>query len=329
MNKSPDIMLLYRISQYYYREKKSQNEIAMIENISRSQISRLLSKAVDMGIVRFEVSLPHEMGKADLEAVLKSALRLREVVVVPISDSLSEQEESAAAIEAIATAATSYLPKVLKGCKTVGIGWGKTMYTTSLMLSYNNVGDDLTYVPLIGLSGTTEPYLQINTIVDRIAEKHRATGYFTGAPAFREIGAPLTDIENKRMDILRQYWSSLDAAVIGLGSPPSGDNSLPEISPEHLTMLEGMGASGDILAQYFTDNGSVYGFGDYYNQLAFNIMNLRSIPDVICLAGGRKKAKGILAASKLRYFNRLITDSETAKHIMLLLNLSKTGAGGS
>ena len=329
MSRSPDIMLLYRIAQYYYKEKKSQNEIAMIENISRSQISRLLNRAEEMEIVRFEVSLPHEIGKTEMEAVLESALNLRDVVVVPVSASLSEQEEPSAVIDAIGTAAASYLPRALKDCRTVGIGWGRTMYTTSLMLSYSNMGNELTYVPLIGLSGATEPYLQINTIVDRIAEKHKARGYYTGMPAFREITASLTDIESSRMEKLRQYWSSLDAAVVGLGAPPTDENIFPEISPEHLSMMEEKNTCGDILAQYFTEDGSIYGYGDDYNQLAFNILNLQSVPDVICLAGGRKKAQGIVVAAKLRYFNRLITDSETAKRIMFLLNLSNIGAGVS
>jgi hypothetical protein len=47
----------------------------------------------------------------------------------------------------------------------------------SLRLSYRNLGDERMYVPLIGMSGTSNPYLQINTIVDRVAERHRARSY--------------------------------------------------------------------------------------------------------------------------------------------------------
>ena len=326
MNKSSDLMLLYRIAQSYYKEGKSQNEIALAENISRSQISRLLKRATELGIVRFDVSLPNEIGRADMEAVLKSALKLQEVIIAPVPAGVSEQEEETAITEAIATAAAAYLPKELKGCRTVGIGWGRTMYTTSLMLSYQNIGDKLTYVPLIGLSGTNEPYLQINTIIDRMSEKHRAHSYFTGVLAFRERAVPLSYIENARKESLRQYWDCLDAAVVGLGAPPPGLNYLPEISAEHLSVLEKWDTCGDILAQYYTEDGRVYNFGDEYSRMGFNITKLPSVPAVICLAGGRTKARGIVAAARLRFVSRLITDSLTAKHIMNLLDFSDLGA---
>lgn len=37
--------LIYRIARYYYLENLSQNEIAQIEQISRSKVSRLLERA--------------------------------------------------------------------------------------------------------------------------------------------------------------------------------------------------------------------------------------------------------------------------------------------
>jgi hypothetical protein len=93
----------------------------------------------------------------------------------------------------------------------------------SLRLSYRNLGEERMYVPLIGVSGTSNPYLQINTIVDRVAERHRARSYFVSVPAFRELSSPFSEIEEQRMATLEQYWSRLDAVVFGLGGPPHND----------------------------------------------------------------------------------------------------------
>ena len=319
MGKSSDAMLLYRIAQYYYIEKMSQNEIALVENISRSQISRLLGKAEEMGIVKFTVSLPQEFDNLSLEASLQSALGLQDAVVAPVPDFSGTQEDTEAITEAIATAAASYLPGKLKGCMTVGLGWGKAMYTTSLKIAYRHRGEELTYVPLIGLSGNTEPHLQVNTIVDRMAEKYRARSYFVNTPAFREKMAPTTKNETVRQEKLREYWRKLDAAIVGLGAPPTDEMFVAELSPDYVEPLKNSGACGDILAQYFTEDGRVFDFGSAYSQVAYDIKYLPTLRTVVCIAGGREKVRGIIAAARLRYINNLVTDSATAKYILSIV----------
>ena len=55
MTKKPELTLLYSIARSYYVDKLSQSQIAEMENISRSQISRLLDRAEKLGIVSISV----------------------------------------------------------------------------------------------------------------------------------------------------------------------------------------------------------------------------------------------------------------------------------
>lgn len=311
MTRKPELTLLYSIARSYYIDNLSQSQIAERENISRSQISRLLDKAKKLGIVNITVSLPDDPDTYELTESAAKVLGIREVIIAPVEPGV---DDPTAISEAIAITAAQYLPKALKDCKTVGLGWGMTMYNMSLRLSYRNLGEDRTYVPLVGVSGASNPYLQINTIVDRVAERHRARSYFVNAPALRDLSNPITKIDEQRMATLESYWSRLDAAVLGLGLPPkSGGLFMEEISPRINAEVIASNAEGDMLSYFFHKDGTTFDFGPNYRHNAFDIKKFRKVRKVICLAGGADKADGIFTAAKLGYFNILITDSNTAK----------------
>ncbi len=311
MTKKPELTLLYSIARSYYIDKLSQSQIAEMENISRSQISRLLDRAEKLGIVNITVSMPEDPDLSELAESVTKLLGLREVIVAPVDGNTAGRNEVA---EAIALAAAQYLPRALKGSKTVGLGWGITVYNMSLRLSYRNLGDERLYVPLVGTSGASNPYLQINSIVDRVAERHRARSYFVNVPAFRERGAPFTEMEEQRISTLESHWSHLDAAVIGLGVPPhAGGLFLEEIDEPYATEVGASGAVGDIVSYFYRRDGSVFDFARGYRQVAFDVRRLHRVRKVICLAGGLDKVDGILTAARLGYINMLVTDSITAR----------------
>lgn len=317
MARRTDAMLLYRIARYYYIDNLSQNEIASIENISRSQISRLLDRAREQGVVKISVELPEQLNSAELANALKKGLHLRDAVVAALP---KDERHGEKAETNLATVAASVLPQMLKGCKTVGVGWGRTLYQTSLQLSYRNMEEGLIYVPLIGITGATSPDLQISIIVDRFAEKHRARSCFMAAPVLREKGIPLGELEKSRYAKLKQYWNSLDAAIIGLsGKPKIGELRYTEVSPAYAAAVERSGVVGDILAQYFLPDGTVLEFENEYEQIAYDIRRLNEVNKVICVAGGTEKVKAILTAAQCGYINVLITDSAAAKALFDIL----------
>lgn len=315
MSDNLDYTMLYRIAKYYYQDKLSQNEIAQREHLSRPHISRLLDKARECGIVQINVVFPEEQLVSKTGAMLKKGLGLDEAIIAFIPE--DTKPSSSKTFMNIATAAAKRLPALLRGCKTIGVGWGRTVYETSRQLPFCDNIEKATFVPLIGISGEDSPYLQINTILDRFAEKFGADSFYTNIPTIRENDVKLSKIEQIRYARLQQYWAKLDAAVIGLGIPPQeGKFLISEVSQDYRKMMTRSNTIGDILCQFFYANGRVIDFKSHYEQFSFSIHILKSIDKVICLAGGRAKVDGIITAASNGFFKTLITDSNTAKMIL-------------
>ena len=73
MERNIDYTLLYRVAKAYYVDKKTQQEIADVENFSRSQISRLLKRAIEEELVTYTLNFPNTVD----ESVLAEQVRMR------------------------------------------------------------------------------------------------------------------------------------------------------------------------------------------------------------------------------------------------------------
>lgn len=306
---SADLWQLYRIADSYYRRGRTQEEISRKENISRSQVSRLLDKARDLGIVRIEVNLPEDLEAEPLKGFLKQHLKLEKLILVPAEKDWDDHMTA----DAIARTAAAQLPRLLKGSMVVGAGWGETMYRTAAALKHHPIGGDPLVVPLIGTSGSNNPYLQINTIIDRLSDNLGGDSFFANLPAFREKNVPFTAYENKRLNMLHEYWNHVDTAVFGLGSRDSGKGSFDEeVSPASQQRIWETDVVGDVLAQFFFEDGSFLPKDGSYHTNAFPVERLKSLPRSICLAGGPQKTDALLAGARSGFFKTLITDTRTA-----------------
>lgn len=313
MKSGPDASTIYRIARYYYSDGLSQEEIGAREGFSRSQISRLIDKAREMGLVRISLVPPTDLRSEELSGRLARLLDLRSVVVVPVRRNASQDEISLA----IATRAAEYIPERIQEYKVVGIGWGSTVYRTAGLLTQSaRSGSGPFFVPLIGISGNDNPSLQINTIIDRFTAAFRSKGLFVNMPSVREMGAPVSKIEETRIAELSGLWRNVEAAVVGLGEPPTVTPNLPEELPgDYKNELKQSNSKGDILAQYFGPDGRIFHAKHGYDLLAYNVQWLGGLDKSICLAGGPLKHEGIIAAARAGYITELVTDDLTAQAI--------------
>jgi len=341
MKTGPDISTIYRIARYYYADGLSQEEIAAKEGFSRSQISRLLEKAKSLGMVRITLVPPASQQSEELSEILAEMMGLRSVLVVPIAKTANRDE----IVAVIATRAADFLGELLPSFNVVGIGWGKTVYETSMLLSrhvgqsdydrqsnhnrqsnregQSNQGGQSTrpfFVPLIGLSGDTNPNLQINTIIDRFSSSFQSKGLFINLSSVREKGRALSNIEEHRIQALQKYWKQVEAAVVGLGTPPAFSiNILDELPEKYKEELKKSSSCADILAQFFDEKGTIFHSEHEYDLLAYDIRDLPNLQRSVCLAGGELKVPGIVAAAQARFISDLVTDEQTALAILRLL----------
>ena len=318
MKTGPDASTIYRIARCYYAEGLSQEEIGAKEGFSRSQISRLIERAREMGIVKISLQPPASLAGDELSRILEKRLGLKSVLAVPVRKNASYADIALA----IATQAADRLCEILAEFDLVGLGWGHTVYKTAELLPRSaGKGGRPFFVPLIGISGDDNPDLQINTIIDRFGTAFRSKGFFINIPSVREIGAPFLQMEQQRVTMLEERWKAVQAAVFGLGLPPlESPELIDELPDEYKVELKKSSSCGDILAQFFDPEGRLFEAEHGYNLLAFDIGRLKHIERAICLAGGLGKSRGILAAARTGYLTDLMTDEITAQELVRLLD---------
>ena len=92
MGKKVDYTLVYRISKAYYLDKKTQQEIADVENFSRPQISRLLKKALEDELVTYTLNFPNALDEQMLSRQLREQLKLEQAALDAASKEDAEEE---------------------------------------------------------------------------------------------------------------------------------------------------------------------------------------------------------------------------------------------
>ena len=317
MDRNLDYTLLYRVAKAYFLDQRTQQEIADVENFSRSQISRLLKKALDERLVQYTLAFPTEVNEAKLSAELCRVLGIERVVLVPSFYRDYRRADSEEVNKNLALGAGERMEELLGNARTVGLGWGRVMYNTSLYIrTPEQMVPGREFVPLIGFSGNRNPALQINTIVDRFGERFHADRMYVNMSSLQASGT-FSGITEGLDGGVEAKWSQLDAAVIGIGgSPVQNKNLIVEFPKSYKNQIQISGAVGDILSQFFYSDGRILELDSNYRLFALNIQRLHHISNVIALAAGAEKVAPICAAAKMGCIKTLVTDYNTAKIII-------------
>jgi DNA-binding transcriptional regulator LsrR (DeoR family) len=301
---------LQKIARLYYVEELNQRQIADRLKISMASVSRSLSRAKELGIVKISI-VDAADSYTDLEVLIEGRWGIRECVVTPAS----ERRENT--YRAFATALGEVFPRVLSREGLVGVSWGETLKA---------LGDELRgveslragVVPLIGAMGTIETGIFPNSIARSFAERLGGRNYLVNAPAVldsRETADRL--IQDSTFDPVRDLWQRIDVAVLGAG-PVDEHTSMYRGGIFTGTELEELRATGSVAATNFlfvSAEGRVV-----HNPLSGRIVclpeeQMRRISTVIVAAGGPEKSAAIAAALRSGLVHVLITDVETAREL--------------
>lgn len=297
------------VAHLYYERKLIQEEIARRLEVSRPTVARLLARAHDDGIVRITVREPGRRAP-ELEAALVEGFGLRAAVVV--TGSLGSEH---ARNFLLARAAYGLFAENAAGVGRLGLGWGRAVSTfvEAVEEGRTRLGADARVVPLIGGSGQTGDFFQINEIVRRAARALGASAGLLHVPAV--VGSEALRRALVSEDSVRpvvESWERLDVAVVGIGGRLDGSYGHAFLG-EYLRdgALAGV-AVGDVCARYFdADGGALAGDLDA-GLVAVGRAALRRVPLAVGVAGGPGKVPGILGAVRAGLVNALVTDEETA-----------------
>jgi Transcriptional regulator, contains sigma factor-related N-terminal domain len=310
-----ELELALHISKLYYLQNYTQQEISAQYNLSRAKVQRLLQKARDVGIVKIEIVSPFPACD-DLGSMICSAFPVKEAIVVPV------QSDSQAAIrETLGSLAADYITgKIIDG-QVLGIGWGRTVYE-SVRFWNSQVKAKAKIVPLFGGFGQTEPCYQTNDMAMQIASSLGGTSNPLFAPVIVE-SKMLRDalFDNQTIKQVSQLWDQVDIALLGIGTSLDtvvGAHWSAYVSEEDLNEVKSKGVVGDVALYLFNKDGQIVDTTLSSRLINIKLHQLKKIPQVIGVSGGKEKAQAVAAALKTGLIHVIITDQATAKAVLEL-----------
>jgi DNA-binding transcriptional regulator LsrR (DeoR family) len=125
-------------------------------------------------------------------------------------------------------------------------------------------------------------------------------------------------LSERRVQEVVGLWNKIDIALMSIGVI-SCDTGLYYSFPDpanECERMQNLGAVGDLLAKPFDSRGRFLGSDFLQRMIAIDSKDLRRIPIVAGIAGGRQKVQAILGALRTECLNTLITDEDTARRIL-------------
>ncbi len=304
--------LMVRIAWLHYQEGITLSEIADRFGLSRPKATRLLDKARREGIVRFFIQAPHA-NLLSMERELKEVFSLQDVVIVLTSS----QEEIT--YENIGKGGAILLYRLLQKNDLVGISWGRTLCHLA-----NNLipKDEVQGVKFVSLAGglTVGAYMNPYNIGERLARVYCGECYYLHAPEVVE-SQELRDfylaegVNRKTLEMAKRARLSL--VGIGVAHPQySTYIKAGFIDAQDMEIIRSMGGVGDILGQFYTSEGEILPLELHRRTIAVSLEEMRAMPNVVGLAGGKQKIEAILGALRGHFIKILVIDEITALEIL-------------
>ena len=309
---------LSQVADMYYNQNMQQADIAKELFFSRSKVSRLLTRAREVGIVDIKVKHVRDRVQA-LENVFRKTFGLRDAVIISSFEGDSYEDT----LEEITDFASIYVSNLLEGRKRLGVASGNAVDRVKRKI--HTIHDcRLDVVQLIGTVSNAPQAVEARELSTRLANMFHGNSYSLNTPIYMENAearsALLQDPNVKRvMEMMKQC----DILLTGLGSLDVSRLKTAEIIREYQTKeqaqeLEQKGAVGCVCMMYYDINGSYVPCEWNDKCICMHLDDVKKNPLTIAVACGDYKVQTILGALRGGIPNVLITDRVTATKVLQL-----------
>ncbi|MCS7062016.1 MAG: sugar-binding transcriptional regulator [Anaerolineae bacterium] len=312
---SDNLDLLVQVAEKYYMDQLTQAQIAEMYNISRSTVSRLLSRARDEGIVRIQIVRPRTRHAA-LENRLCKQFGLTEAIVITAQQWPNQADELR---RLVGSQAAQFVDPLIKPGMVVGVGRGRTLAELAYGLSKVASMRKITLVQLLGDIDVQHSLTRGAEITRVLCEAYGGTAYFLNAPALardRQLAHLL--MQSSNLQQVSEWYNRLDLAMVGVGALRNSPLVLAGLLTEpEIQVLAEAGAVGDICGHFYTIDGTLV--DNAYPGISIGISweQLRACPRRVIIATGPEKAAPILGLLRINMIDVLVTDERTAEHVLL------------
>jgi DNA-binding transcriptional regulator LsrR (DeoR family) len=301
--------LMTQAARLYFDRQQSKIEIATALGISRFRVARLISRALDEGLVRIEYRDAPAADRA-IATAIEERYDLDLCVVAGGSD-----------VEDVARLAASIIDGLVEPDDFVGIAWGSTMARVVAAMPARR-DPSLSVVQLAGSSIRFERAEDPAEVARLLAERWGAAYHPLLAPAFVDRRS-MREALSREPDVAATMalFRRLTLAVVGVGALGTGADasSLARSGTLDPTMVEALVASGvvgDLLLHPITERGTFPATELADRAMSISVDGLRAVPRVVAVAAGAAKATAIRGALRSGIVRILVTDAAAASAVV-------------
>ncbi len=295
----------------YYEEGATQSEVAKKIGISRSLVSKLLTKAREEGIVEIIIHETRVHQFRNLERKIERLYDLRDVVCIE-SVGLETSKKQ------LGEATSEYLQRVIRDGQIIGLSSGTTLNEVAKAIHSVQLLPTATIVPLVGGMGNERVDIHSNSIVSKIGNALKAKYELLHVPV-------MVDTKEAKEVLIRQpsIRSTLDLAeqsqiaIVGIGGRPEDSTMVKSyLGLDHQQITSDNEIVGDICYNFINKFGKQVDNAWNDRVIAIELEKLKAIPLVIGVASGLEKVSAIKAALEGGLIHVLITDGVTGSALV-------------
>jgi deoxyribonucleoside regulator len=310
----------------YYVHDLDQSEIARRLGVSRSNVSRMLTSARELGIVRFHV-VYEPTREHDLEEALVARFgsgRLEEALVVrpPAEDDRAEHASEvglAPSTLALSEAVVEWLSTHLAPGQRLGLSWGGTLQAIVDAAHFDHPID----VHVVQVAGelSLDPRHSAHDLVRDLATKLGGHCTYFNAPAVLGSAEDLSRFRRSpQVAEALELARGVDVALLGIGAFGVGTSGLfldhSRATPEELSEATARGVVGQMAGRFFDADGHQADLALHQRVLSVELDDLAKVPTVVAAATTAAKARAVSAALRGGLVSVLACDAALAEAVL-------------
>jgi DNA-binding transcriptional regulator LsrR (DeoR family) len=303
------VVLTASVARRYYLDGRSKVEIAEEFGLSRFKVARLLDAARESGLVRIEIRHQGEID-VDLSARLQDRFGLQHSVVVDTPDDDAESLRGRLGREA-----ARLLAEILTPGDVLGLVWARAVSAMARELP------PLPGTPVVQLSGALSlpggPDTSVDVVRD-VAGRSGGVAHVFYAPLTVPDAATARALRGQP-EVARAFSQlpSVTKAVGGVGLWEAGQSTLYDTSSEHdRRALRELGVCADISGVFLSADGEPVPTELADRMIAISAEEMRTIPEVIVIPYGIRKAPAVRAALRSGLVGGIVTHATLARAVL-------------
>ena len=311
MNKNSSKKLIeIQIAKLYFLEKLSQEEISAKVHMSRSNVSRIISKCINSGLVRIEIRDPTTL-YPEVALRLQSKFNLDNVIIGRSVSGIDFFNIP----DTIPYLTTAFLNQILKPNTLVGVTPGKNI--SDIVTCFTNTANvKADVIQMTGFTSCTCDIYSVAYIVTTLASKLNGEAFLLPAPLMvSDARTKAVLMSNVAIAPVMQQYNNIQVSLMEISDlrvhiSPTFKN--PWLSKSDALQLKDLQAISQVCGHYFDQEGSSCDAGIINKMLGIDTCTLKKIPISIGIASGEQMCLSTLSAIRAGIVHNLIIDATLA-----------------